>query len=185
MELDDVNLPVKVADLLARALSGVGLDLPLAASQAFALVLYAAAVVWGVRKLRSQGPGTLTGWLVTVAFGLGILGVLAGWAQSLLSPLPTRVTGEVQLDSHSTGLRLTDVRVELLDFRGHNIALEPGIVDSRSGFFALTYIREFGDRPRQIRTSAHDCADLLTPIGRSRLKSEASFVVHYSCERSS
>lgn len=182
MELDDINLPVKVAELLARALAGIGLDLPLVVSQAFALVLYAAAVVWGVRRLRAGDPGKLTGWLVTVAFGLGILGVLAGWGQSLLSPLPTRVTGQVKLTAEDPDVALSDVRVELLDFRGQNIAREPGIVDSRSGFFVLTYRPEVGDRPRHIRAVAAGCAELLTPIGRSRLESEASFLVPFTCE---
>jgi len=185
MELEDINLPVKTAELLAGALADVGLDLPLLASQAFAMMLYTAAFVWGVRKIRAEGADQLVGWLVGVAFGIGVLGVLAGWAQSLLAPLPPRVTGQVEIVGEAHGARLTDVRVELLDFRGNNIALEPGIVDSRSGFFALSYAPEFGDRPRAIRASASTCRELDTPVGRNRLRNEASFLIRFRCEPNS
>jgi hypothetical protein len=180
--LDDVNLPVKLAELLAKGLGDVGMDLPLVAAQAFALVLYGAAFVWGLRKIRAEGSGKLVGWLVSVGFGLGMAGVVGGWAQAFVAPLPLRVTGQVELTGGAGSVRLADVRVQLLDFRGDNIALEPGIVDSRSGHFVLTHAREFGDRPRAIRVSAPGCADLDAPISRSRLRSGASFLVRFSCE---
>ena len=185
MELDDINLPVKIAELLAKALAGVGLDLPLVLSQVFALALYGTACIWGLKKIRSEDHGKLTGWLVSVGFGLGILGVVAGWAQALIAPLPTRVTGQVEIIGDTPDLSLADIRVELLDFRGNNIALEPGIVDSQSGFFILSYAPEFGDRPRAIRTTAAACNDLDTPVGRTRLRSEASFLVRFTCEKKS
>lgn len=183
MELEDINLPVKAAELLAKALNGIGLDLPLAFAQIFAFVLYAAAFVWGIKRIREEGFGKLAGWLVSVAFGLGMVGIVSGWTLNLMSPLPTRVTGQVRLDRDGSGMRLSNVRVALLDFRGNTISKEPGIVDSESGFFALSYEQSFGDRPRSIRTVAPGCADQVTAIGRSRLKSGASFLVIYACEQ--
>ncbi|MEW6490292.1 MAG: hypothetical protein AB1578_20580, partial [Thermodesulfobacteriota bacterium] len=82
MELEDLNLPVKVADAVNAALAGVGVDLPLFFTQLAALALAVVALAYGIRKLRREGAGNLLGLLVVAGFGLFALGVLAAWGQS-------------------------------------------------------------------------------------------------------
>lgn len=184
MELEDLNLPVKVADAVNRALSGVGVDLPLFFTQFGALMLALLALAWGIRKLRQEGLGSLSGLLVVAGFGLFALGVLAGWGQGALSPLPGEVTGRVELilaENQPAPVRLDQVRVALLDSRGENVARESGGVDGRTGYFSLTYAPSFGERPRAVRVSAAGCRPLDVALSRTRLRAGAALHVSYPC----
>lgn len=184
MELEDLNLPVKVADAVNRALSGVGVDLPLFFTQLAALVLSLLALAWGVRKLRQEGAGSLLGLFVVAGFGLFALGVLAAWGESAFFPLPGEVVGQVALAPGGAGppaVRLDQLRVALLDSRGEEVARESGAVDGRTGYFLLTYAPAFGERPRAVRVSAPGCPPLDVSLSRARLRAGAALYLSYPC----
>lgn len=184
MELEDLNLPVKVADAVNAALSGVGVDLPLFFTQFAALALALAALAYGIRKLRREGAGSLLGLLVVAGFGLFALGVFAAWGESALFPLPGEVVGQVVLEPGGAGppaLRLDQLRVALLDSRGESVARESGAVDGRTGYFALTYAPAFGERPRTVRVSAPGCPPLDIAVSRAGLRAGAALYVSYPC----
>jgi hypothetical protein len=184
MELDDLNLPVQVADAVNAALARVGVDLPLFFTQFAALVLSLLALAYGVRKLRKEGLGSLLGLLVVAGFGLFALGVLAAWGQGAFFPLPGEVTGQVALEWGGAGppaVRLDQVRVALLDSRGEDVARESGAVDGRTGYFFLTYAPAIGERPRAVRVSAPGCPPLDVALSRSRLRAGAALHLAYPC----
>jgi len=181
MELEDLNLPLKVADAVNAGLAGVGIDLPLFFTQFCVLILCILGLAYGVRKLRAEGVSNLLALLVVAGFGLFSLGVLAGWAETALFPLPGEVTGQVELTPGPNAPQLGQLRVSLLDSRGESVARETGAVDSRTGYFALTYASSFGERPRRVRVAAPGCPPLDLPLSKARLRAGAAVHLQYRC----
>ncbi len=181
MELEDLNLPVKVADAVNAGLAAAGIDLPLFFTQLCILVLGLLGLGFGIRKLRAEGITNLLALLVVAGFGLLSLGVLAGWAETALRPLPGEVSGRVEVVPGPGAPTLAQVRVSLLDSRGESVARETGAVDSRTGYFALTHEPSFGERPRRLRVAAPGCEPLDLPLSKARLRAGAAVHVQYRC----
>jgi len=181
MDLDSLNLPVKLTRVITDGLGTVGIDLPLFLTQAFLLVLCVAALVFGVRRMRRVGAGDLLGLLVVTGFGLFVAGVGYAWAQSLFAPVAGQLRGRIDLVGQADRSAYTGLRVALLNSRGQSVAREAGIVDSRNGFFVLSYDPEFGDHPRTLRISRPGCAELDLPLQRRSLRSAAVRSFSYRC----
>jgi len=171
MEIEDLNLPVRISQLVVEQLSLVGISLPLLWTQFLVLVLCLAASYFFINRLRQKQDKDLSSILITIAFMLFVLGILYSWLDNRLNPLPGEVTGQITLlDREGTG-RFNGLYVELIDFNDQNIAREKGIIDSRNGFFALTYEPDFADYPRFVRVSGRDCQAVNHPLTRAVLLS--------------
>lgn len=182
MALEGLNLPVEVTRQLTDGLATVGIQLPLAVTQLFLLVLSLAALVYGIRRLRREGASDLPALLLTVGFGLFVLGVLFAWGEELLYPLPGELSGRVErLDRQDVG-RFEGVRVALLNGAGEKVSREMGILDDRTGLFVLHYAPVFADPPRTLRVTAPDCLPLNHPLQRSDLLQGSGFTISYRCQ---
>lgn len=161
----------------------MGISLPLYATQFFALLLSAVALVYYIRILRKEGAKNLTRPLVTVAFGLIAAGIAFSWVEAVVHPLSGEVSGQLEITDASGSPPLTAVRVALLDFHGENMARESGIVDSKTGYFALTYKSVFWDYPRTLRISAQGyCEPQVVPLERARLRMGSRLLIPFSCK---
>lgn len=182
MGIEDLNIPVEIANAINNALSAVGISLPLYVTQLFLLLLSLTAFIYGIKRLRIEGTKDLVGILVTVAFGLMSAGVAFSWVEAAVNPLSGEVTGQVKISDVTGAPPLTSVTVALLDFHGENVARERGIVDSRTGYFALTYAPVWGDRPRVLRITAPGCVPHDVPLDRVRLRMGSSLLIYYRCQ---
>ncbi|HEB96817.1 MAG TPA: hypothetical protein ENI96_10360 [Sedimenticola thiotaurini] len=181
MELEGLNLPLEVAQRIADGLAAVGLRLPLFATQLFLLLLALAAAGYGLLRLRREGVKDLPGLLLTVAFGLFALGVLIGWGNELLHPLPGRFNGRIDRIDRQGPDRFQGMRVELRNSRGEKVSHEAGILDSRTGFFALSYRPRFADPPRTLHVTAPGCGDLDHTLQRPDLEQAGGVTIGFRC----
>ncbi|MCP4078131.1 MAG: hypothetical protein GY744_18345 [Gammaproteobacteria bacterium] len=182
MEIEDLNLPVRISQFVVEQLKLVGISLPLLWTQLLVLVLCLAASYFFIQHLRQKEDRDLPSILITIAFVLFALGILYSWLDNRLNPLPGEVTGQITiLDREGRG-RFNGLYVELIDFNDQNIAREKGIIDSRNGFFALTYKPDFADYPRFIRVSGNDCLTTNHPLTRSALLSGDTINLKMRCK---
>ena len=93
MEIDDLNLPVQIANAINAHLEAIGISLPLAVTQFFALVLCIAAMIYGILRLRKEGVKDLLGLLVVIDFGLCAGGITYAWAEHMLQPVRGMLEG--------------------------------------------------------------------------------------------
>jgi hypothetical protein len=184
MDVDQLNLPVQIADAINAQLAVVGIILPLAVTQFFTLVLCLAALAYGVFRLRKDGVKDLLGLLVVIGFGLFAAGITYAWVEHAVQPVRGSLAGQVDVLDRQDEARYQGMRVSLLDFRGDNVAHEAGFVDSRNGFFALTYEPVFADPPRTLRIEGPNCQPYDFALSRSKLASERPITVPYRCGES-
>lgn len=182
MEIEDLNLPVRISQYLVEQLNLIGIALPLVWTQTIVLVLCVAASYYFIKKLIANGVKDLPSLLISIAFILFVTGILLSWLNNLVNPLPGEITGQITvLDKNGPG-RYDGLYVELLDFNQQNIARERGLIDSRNGFFAVTYPAEFADYPRYIKISGSDCQTSKHPLKRSNLVSSDQLQLKIRCQ---
>lgn len=181
MDVEQLNIPVQIANAINTQLAAIGITVPLAVTQFFTLALCIAALTYGVLRLRKEGVKDLLGLLVVVGFGLFSLGIAYAWGEHLLQPVRGALAGQIDVRDRQDDQRYTGMRVALLNHRGDRIAYEAGYVDSRNGFFALTYDVVFADPPRALRVEAPGCTTLEFPLTRSQLVRNRPLTVPYRC----
>ena len=181
MDIDQLNLPVQVADAINAQLAAVGIVLPLVATQLFTLLLCLAALAYGVLRLRRDGIKNLLALLVVIGFGLFAVGIVYAWVEHVVQPVRGSLAGQINLLDGQDESGYRDMRVSLLNFRGESVAREAGYVDSRNGFFALSYSPVFADPPRSLRIEKPGCQPYDVSLSRSKLASDHSIAVPYRC----
>ena len=181
MDVDQLNIPVQIANTINAQLAALGISVPLAVTQFFALALCIAALAYGILRLRKEGVKDLLGLLVVVGFGLFSLGIAYAWGEHYLQPLRGTLAGQIDVRDRQGDDKYTGMRVALLNYRGDSIAHEAGFVDSRNGFFALSYDVVLADPPRTLRIEAPDCDTLDFPLTRAKLLAERPVAVPYRC----
>lgn len=182
MEIEDLNLPVRISQFVVEQLKLVGISLPLLWTQFLVLILCLAASYFFIKRLRQKEDKDLPSLLITIAFVLFALGILYSWLDNKLNPLPGEITGQITLLDLDDTQRFNGLYVELIDFNDQNIAREHGIIDSRNGFFALTYEVDFADYPRFIRVAGNDCQITNHPLTRSALLSGDTIHLKMRCK---
>ena len=185
MNIEDLNLPVTISQHLTQLLGQIGIELSLLLIQLFTLVLCIAGCWFFIRRLRRNGIKDLLSLLITTAFILFAIGILISLINNSLNPLPGHVSGEINVQDRTGANRYLGLTVELIDFEGHNIAREQGLIDSRNGFFALSYQPDIADYPRFIRVSGVDCQTHDHVLTRSRLLSKDAIHIKLMCQPSS
>ena len=179
MELEDLNLPIKIVTAVTEGLANLGIEPPLFIAQAFMLVLCIAAFIFGIILLRRRGIKNLMGLLVTIGFGLFAIGIIYFWLDNIMRPLPGRVTGNVEIVNRDDPGLYYDMRLTLLDFRDRNITIEGGFVDGRDGSFVLAYRPIFGDYPRSIQVTTPESKAQMFSLNRARLQTGTGIKLQY------
>ena len=168
-----MDLPGQFLDKIVGVLAKVGIELPALATQLFLLVLF--LVLLGV-SLRSVLPDWRNPKLIpslgAVAIALCAIGIVFGIVSQLM--LPNRLAGRI------TGQDLTDVKVDLLDFRGDTVSTS-GSVDSQTGEFIAYYNPAWNGRVRSLRISSAACKPRDHVVPRSRLGTDSNW--DFVCEK--
>jgi hypothetical protein len=174
--LSILDYPSEVLDKVSDLFGAVGIELTPFAGQVILLLLTVITLLvfrkryWPLKNaqpLWSIGAGAL---------GIVLIGIIFSWVYYLINPLPDHIFGKVNSED------LTDVGVGATDFRGDQIPAGSGVVDSRTGEFALRYEVSFGDRPRALIISKPNCDDQKVPISRAKLRAQSDFNVNYTCK---
>ncbi len=182
MTLEGLNLPIEVTRQLTDGLASVGIQLPLFVTQLFLLILSFTALIHGIRRLRREGASDLPALLLTVGFGLFVVGVMFAWGEELLYPLPGQLSGRVDRIDRQDVDRFEGLRVQLLNGSGEKVSREAGILDSRNGLFALSYEPVFADPPQTLRVTAPGCQAVDHHLQRSDLRQQSGFTITYRCQ---
>jgi hypothetical protein len=168
-----IDLPAQSLDKVVEILAKVGIDLPVMILQLFLLALVLLALFIAVRAvLPDWRKAALPALFAAATLVLVVVGILFGMVAQML--LPNRLAGRVGAAD------LTNVRVELLDFRGESISTG-GSVDSQSGEFFAYYKPAWFGRARALRISAAGCRTTDQPIARGQLTTEV--VWEFVCEK--
>jgi len=181
MDVEQLNLPVQIANAINAQLASVGISLPLAMTQFFTLALSLTALIYGILRLRKEGVKDLLGLLVAVGFGLFAVGIAYSWSEHFIQPVRGTLTGQIDALDRQGNERFENMRVTLLNFKQDRVAHEAGFVDTRNGFFALTYDVVLADPPRTLRVEAEGCQTLDFPLTRLKLVAERPIAVSYRC----
>ena len=168
-----IDFPAQFLDKVVEILAKVGIDLPVVILQLFLLVLVLLALSVAVRALlpdwRKAAPLAM---FAAATLALVAIGILFGMVAQMT--LPNRLAGRVG------ALDLTNIRVELLDFRGESISTG-GSVDSQTGEFFAYYKPAWFGRARALRISAAGCKTKDQPIAHGQLTTE--IVWEFVCEQ--
>jgi hypothetical protein len=170
-----IDLPSQLLDKVVEVLAKVGIELPALVLQLFLLALVLIALFATLRPLlpdwRNAKPLPL---LAAGAIFLVAVGILFGIVWQAL--LPDHLTGRV------AGQELAQVRVDLLDFRGHAVSTG-GSVDTDTGEFIAYYSPAWNGRARVLRISSPACKPRELAIERGRLAAETESVWDFRCEQ--
>ena len=171
-----LDYPGEVLDKVGDLFGAVGIELTSFAGQVILLLLTVITLLV-FRKRYWPFKNAQPLWAIGAgALGIVSIGIIFSWVYYLINPLPDHISGEVNSED------LTDVRVRVFDFKGHEIPAGSGKVDSMTGVFVLPYEVSFGDRPRTLIVRKPNCVEKKVPISRAKLRAKSKFIVNYTCK---
>ena len=169
--LSILDYPGEVLEKIGDLFGAVAIELTPFAGQVILLLLTVITLLvfrkryWPLKNAQAL-------WAVGAgALGIVLIGIIFNWLYYLIKPLPDHIFGKVNSDD------LTEVRVGAVDFRGDQLPVGSGKVDSRTGEFVLPYKASFGDRPRALSISKPNCKKKMVPISRAKLRAQSRFIV--------
>jgi hypothetical protein len=168
-----IDLPGQFLDKVVEILAKVGIDLPVMVLQLFLFLLVLLALSVALRAIfPNWREATLLALFAAATLMLVEIGIVFGIVTQAL--LPDRLGGRVGAAD------LSNVRVELLDFRGTSISTG-GSVDSQTGEFFAYYKPLWYGRARTLRINAAGCRPQDQPIARSQLVAAGGW--DFVCEK--
>jgi hypothetical protein len=170
-----LDLPSQILDKVVEVLAKVGIELPALVLQLFLFVLVLLTLFVAMRQLWPDWRNAkLLPLLGAGGIALVAIGILFGMASQ--AALPDRLKGRV------SGQELTDVKIELLDFRREAVSTG-GTADTQTGEFIAYYSPIWNGRARTLRISSPSCKPREQAIPRGRLARGTETTWAFPCEK--
>ena len=161
--LDLLAWSTHAVNQVRAVLSAINVTMPAVLAQLLS-VLVLSAVGWYLlapARAPDRSVARLGSRVALAAAGLGIISILAGWADNLLAPRSQQIIGTV------TPAGVNGLEIDLLDFEEQSMGA-PTDADSH-GAFVVSYEPAFADPPKALQVSARGCDSRRLPLRRSHL----------------